>query len=217
MASWSAKWLGEDTVMYSDLKECVNEKQLLQVLVELLDDADIVVAHYGDKFDLPTINSRCLVLGIRPPSPFKTVDTKLVSSRYFHFPSNSLEYLSTVFGVTVKDSHKKFPGFELWIECMKDNPEAWEEMKKYNIQDVIALEQIYLKMRPFIKNHPNVAVYEEGDELLCSRCGSTHVHRRGYAYTNVGRFQRYQCNDCGGWGRTRFTELKKRPNLLANT
>lgn len=215
--SYAYKWLGDPTVHYYDV-QYATEAAILEPLMEALDNADIVVAHNGNKFDLPTIQGRALVAGLKPPSPYKTVDTLLVARYEFNFPANSLEYLSTVLGVKKKDDHKQFPGFELWSECLKGNPLAWEEMKKYNIQDVISLEEIYLKMRPWMRRHPNVGVFDDGEKPVCPKCGSDHIHFRGFAHTNVGRYHRFQCNSCGGWGRTRVSiypnELRK--NLVVN-
>lgn len=215
--SYAYKWLGDPTVHYYDV-QYATEASILEPLMEVLDAADIVVAHNGNKFDLPTIQGRALVAGLRPPSPYKTVDTLLVARYEFNFPANSLEYLSTILGVSKKDSHKDFPGFELWSECLKGNPLAWEEMKKYNIQDVVSLEEIYLKMRPWMRRHPNVGVFDDKDHAVCPKCGSSHIQYRGYAHTNVGRYHRFQCNDCGGWGRTRLSIYPKelRSNLTVN-
>jgi len=213
--SFAYKWLGEKEVTYYDT-QFTEEKNILPFLMEALDAADIVVAHNGNKFDLPTIQGRALVAGLRPPSPYKTVDTLLVARYEFNFPSNSLEYLSGVLGVDKKDSHKNFPGFELWSECLKRNPAAWEEMKVYNIQDVDTLEQVYLKMRPWMRKHPNVGVFDEQPVPVCPNCGSPHIQFRGYAHTSVSKFRRFVCNDCGSWARTRFNVLDKdvRKNLI---
>ena len=208
LASFAYKWLGDDVTYYEDTQN-QSEAELVKHLIAVLDVADIVVAHNGAKFDLPTIQGRALVLGLKPPSPYKIVDTLLVARYEFNFPANSLEHLAILLGVEKKGGHAKFPGFELWQECMRNNAEAWEEMREYNIQDVVTLEQIYLLMRPFMKRHPNVAIYEETTKPLCPKCGSDHMQSRGYAYTNVYKYRRFQCQSCGGWHRTRFNELKK--------
>lgn len=216
MLSFAAKWLGEQHIFYEDVSEG-NEKQMLRKLLTLLDEADIVIAHNGDKFDLPHIQGRALVLGLKPPSPYKTIDTVRVARYEFNFPSNSLEYLSNVLDLPVKKGgHKKFPGFELWLGVLANNAEAWAEMKEYNVQDIIVLEHLYLKMQPWMKRHPNVAIFEETNLILCPKCGGNHVQRRGYTFTNTGKYQRFQCNDCGGWGRTRYSELGKNVNLIGN-
>lgn len=194
------------------------EKSLILGLMRVLDDADIVVAHNADRFDIPRIRSVALKMGIKPPSPFKVVDTLKVAKRLFKFESNRLEHLADMLDVKKKGQHGKFPGFELWLQCMKGNKEAWEELEKYNINDVETLEQVYLRMLPWIDNHPNVAVMEEDHDHVCPKCGSKHLQRRGFSYTQVGKYQRYKCGDCGGWSRSRYTEYpkEKRGALLVN-
>lgn len=206
--SFAYKWHGDSSIHYYDVQHS-DELDVLKKINSVLDEADIVVAHNGTRFDLPTIQGRALVNGLKPPSPYKQVDTLKVAKSEFRFPSNSLEYLAKVLGVEEKGGHKEFPGFELWAECMKGNPKAWEEMREYNIQDVVVLEQVYDKMRPYMRNHPNVAVFSDEEETCCPRCGGNHLHRRGFSYTNVGKYQRFVCNDCGSWSRTRFTEHTK--------
>ena len=215
--SFAAKWLHSEEILYRDT-HIWSEQYLLEDLNKLLDEADIVVTHYGNKFDLPRIRARSLVFGISPPSPYKTVDTCMVAKRLFSFESNSLEYLVKQLGIGEKLTHKKFPGFALWIEVLRNNPEAWDEMKRYNIHDTVLTERLYLKLRPWINNHPNVAINEEDEGLVCPKCGGKHLGRRGFYTTNAGKYQRYRCDDCGGWSRTRFTELdkEKRRNLLTN-
>ena len=214
--SFAAKWLGNDHIFYME-NRTDDDKNLIWWLVRLLDEADIVIAHNGDKFDLPQIRARALVHNIPPPSPVKLIDTYKVVKKEFDFPSNSLEYVSNILDVKVKKGgHKKFPGFELWLECLRKNEEAWAELKEYNIQDVQALEEVYLKLRPWITNHPNVSVYDNTTDPSCPKCGSYRIQWRGYSYTSTGQFRRYQCNDCGGWARTRYTLLGKNENLLGN-
>lgn len=217
MMSFAYKWLGEEKTYYHDTKT-ENDRELCRKLCKVLDASDIVVAHNAERFDLPMARARMLVNGVRPPSPFKVVDTLRVAKKEFLFPSNSLEYLANVLGCKPKLAHKKFPGFELWSECIKGNPEAWEEMKVYNIQDVVTLEEVYLKMRPYMRFHPNVGVFMEEDKVVCPKCGGDHIQYRGYTHTNVGKYRKFQCQSCGGWGRTRFTEYPKdkREHLVVN-
>lgn len=215
--SFAAKWLGSDKVIYQENRK-EDDSAIVAALVDLFDQADVVVAHNGDRFDFPQVMARALVHGIRPPSPYKVVDTVKVARKEFSFGSNSLEYLANVLGCTPKKAHKKYPGFELWLECLRKNEDAWKELRDYNIQDLIVLEEIYLKMLPWMRHHPNVAIFGDNDGFACPKCGSSHIQRRGYAYTNAGKYHRYQCITCGGWGRTRYTVLDKeeRAALLTN-
>lgn len=200
--SWAAKWLGANGVQYADQRaaeDIEDDSAILQPLWRLLDEADIVVAHNGERFDIPKINARFIRAGLLPPSPYRVVDTLKIAKKRFKFTSNRLAYLAEFLKVPVKKRvHEKFPGHQLWIEVRKGNLAAWREMKLYNVDDVHALEGVYLKLRPWDKMHPNMAVEAEGH--VCPVCGSDHVHPRGYTHTNAGKYQRYVC-ECGAWSR----------------
>lgn len=216
--SYAAVWDEDRHASYEENRGD-DDSEITKKLIALLDEADIVVGHNVDRFDCNTINGRALVLGINPPSPYKIVDTYQVAKTKFKFESNSLEYLSKILRCeNQKLNHAKFPGFLLWLECLKGNKEAWEEMKLYNIMDTFTVRDVYRKMRPWIPQHPNIGVFLEQDKPVCPKCGSEHIQRRGYAHTQLSKFQRFVCMDCGGWSRTRFNEYDKdkRKQLLAN-
>lgn len=216
-AAW--KWLDNEEIFCVSMQDTPEDDyEVTKAVATLLDQADIVIAHNAKKFDVPLINARCIIHGIKPPSPYKIIDTLEVARKKFRFDSNKLEYLATVLGCTPKGGHKKFPGFTLWKECMAGNPEAWEEMVAYNINDVETLEEIYLKMRPWMDQHPNVAAMMGEEQHICPKCGGKHLQKRGTYVSAVNKYQRYQCNDCGGWSRTRFTEATagQRKSLLTN-
>lgn len=215
--SFAAKWLGSDEVLYKENRHG-DDKALVEDLILLLSSADIVIAHNAKRFDLPIIHGRALVHGIAPPAPYKIVDTLIEAKKEFRFLSNKLEHLADVLGCAPKLKHAQYPGFELWLQCLKQNDEAWAEMKEYNIQDVVTLEEVYLKMRPWMKGHPNIGIFDEQEVPVCPKCGSKHVHKRGYVTTNVSKFSKFRCVDCGGWGRARINELDKdkRKQLLMN-
>lgn len=221
--SFSAKWLGEKEVHYMDTSgrgagKVRDDKPLLQALWDILNEADIVIAQNGQSFDIKKINARLIMNGFKPYSPIKVIDTKIVAKKNFAFTSNKLEWMSKHLTTTKKLKHKLFPGFELWQQCLKDNPKAWAEMKSYNVADTVATEELYLRMRPWIEGHANVAAYSEMEEMMCPKCGSKHVQKRGKSYTQTGEYHRFQCTDCGGWSRSRYTTntSTKRKSLLSN-
>lgn len=221
--SYAAKWLGNSKVIYEDTggrgaDKVRDDKHLLKAVWELLDETDIVVAQNGRRFDVKKINARMVMAGMKPYSPIRIVDTLEAAKKYFAFTSNKLEWASDHLTTQKKLDHREFPGFELWKECLADNPKAWAVMKKYNKRDVTGLEEYYLRIRPWIANHPNMGAYSEIAEHLCTNCGSAHVQARGYAIYQQGKYRRYQCRDCGKWSRGKTIELplKKRKSLLAN-
>lgn len=220
--AYCAKWLGMKDIIYEDTggrgtKNVLRDKPLLRNLWKLLDSADIVIAQNGDRFDIKKINARLIMEGFPPYSPIRVVDTLKVAKRYFGFSSNKLAWMSKHLTETPKSDHRNFPGYELWAECMKDNPKAWEEMKKYNVRDTIACEELYLRLRPWIGNHPNLGVYlEPAEGHACSKCGSVAVQRRGFVFTQQGKYQRFRCSSCQGWSRGKdlITPKETRKNLL---
>jgi len=221
--SFSAKWLGEKGITYRDTSgggpgKVREDRPLLRELWNILDKADIVVAQNGKSFDVKKINARLLMGGFRPYSPIKIVDTLIIAKNTFSFTSNKLQWMSKHLTDTPKDAHKEFPGFELWAECMKDNPRAWAEMRKYNCLDTLSTEKLYLKMLPWIVGHPNVAAYSSTEEVSCPKCGGQDLQMRGRSFTQSGEYHRYQCKGCGGWARSRYTlnSTETRRALLSN-
>ena len=97
-------------------------------------------------------------------------------------------------------------GHELWVKCMNGDKDAWKRMEDYNIQDVVLLEQLYNKLLPWIKNHPNQNLFNES--VVCPTCGSNHLQKRGTAISTAGVYQRYQCKSCGSWSQGNKT-IKK--------
>lgn len=220
--SFSYKWLDEKRVHHHytggrGVKKVRDDSELLKELWKVLDQADIIIAQNGVRFDVKKINARFIQAGMPPPSPYKVIDTMLAARSIAAFTSNKLAWLSEVLTNAPKDEHKNFPGFELWTECLADNPKAWAEMRKYNNQDIRATEEVYLKLRPYIIGHPNVAAYNDSNEVQCPKCGSIKLQQRGWAYTQSGAYRRYSCA-CGGWARSRYTlnTIAKRRSLLSN-
>jgi DNA polymerase III epsilon subunit-like protein len=213
--SYSAKWLKDSTVYYEDCRDTLDDIQLLINLHKLLSEADIVVCH-NVKFDIPKIKARMVLNNILPPKPFKTYCTLEAAKKNFNFTSNKLAYLSDKLSSTPKLSHEKYPGFKLWAECLKGNQEAWDVMKEYNQVDVLALEDVYLKLKVWDDKHPNVDVYNDNIYSSCVSCNSPNVSEKDYSYTNTGLYKQYQCSDCGKWMRSRYTlnSTTKRKSLL---
>jgi len=222
MLTWSAKWLYSTEVMSDKLTSeeviIANDYRIVKSLWDLMDEADIVVAHFGDRFDVPMLNTRAILNGLPPYNTVRSIDTKKVASKTFKFPSNKLDALAKYFGIPGKIDTE----FQLWIDCIKGKKGALEEMEIYNIQDVEVLEEVYLKLRPYIKSHPNVAVYMDTDKRACSACGSTNLTlakdnkgRQKYQYTNTGKFKVYRC-ECGAESRGRRTDFDKTKTLLTS-
>lgn len=219
--AWAAKWMHEDEVFYQDKRDSwkdEDDRELLEGIWKLIDEADIIVTQNGKRFDEKKLNARFVMQGFKPPSSYRHIDTLEIAKRHFSFTSNKLEYMTDKLCKKYKKkSHEKFPGYLLWKECLEGNIEAWKEMEEYNIFDVLSLEELYTILRPWFKNHPNINVYYEDNEIRC-RCGSTSFEHNGYRYTNLSKFDRFRCKECGAEtaGRVNLLPKNKRKTLRAN-
>ncbi len=203
LLSFATKWLGENAVTCKALcdyagyrSDTHDDRKLTAELHKALDDADIVVAHNGDAFDLKKANARFIAHGMPPPSSYQSVDTLKLARKHFAFESNKLADLGKFFEIGTKLPHT---GFGLWAGCMKGDPKSWEVMKDYNSKDVELLEAIYYKLRPWASNHPNMNLFEQKAVDKCPVCQSDKVQKRGMSYTKMYVRQRWNCTSCGTW------------------
>jgi len=200
MMAWAARWQGSKRVIartlpdYSTYKKApTDDGALAKELHDLLDEADVVIAHNAD-FDVKKANARFLANALPPPSPYKTFCTLKLARRAFKFDSNKLDSLGGYLGVGRKVKHT---GINLWLGCMDGDPASWATMKKYNKQDVVLLERVFEKLRGYATNFPDANMWSGAN--CCPVCQSGHIQHRGYNVSRAGRKQRFQCRDCGNW------------------
>lgn len=195
MLCFAAKWYREDKMFfYSENKH--GTERMVGEAHKLLSQADAVIHFNGRRFDVPHLQTEFLKIGSLPPSPFKQIDLYEVVKKQFEFPYNSLSYVTRALGLP----HKvETGGFQLWLDCIKGDKKAWKQMEFYNRNDVEILEPLYDLLLPWIPNHPSFGAMYGGD--MCPSCGGLDLVREGFAYTAVGKFQRYHCGDCGKWSR----------------
>ena len=199
---WAAKWYGQKRIMWDSLlryrnhfkADPANDKQIATTIWKLVDQADIVVTHNGDEFDLKWLNATFIKHHLPPVSTFKSVDTKKEAKKTSRFISNKLDFLARKLELGYKIDTG---GFELWRECMTGNPTSWKKMLIYCKHDVRLLERIYKALRPFIKLHPNLGLWQKDGVRVCPNCGSDKIRKKGFFYTAISKFQRFICLECG--------------------
>lgn len=196
MMCFGARWEGQKRVIFKSVHHH-GKKEMLETLHELMDEAEVLVGWNSAAFDHKHIKREFLEAGMLPPSPVKDLDLMRTVKQQFKFPSNKLDYVSQRLGVGQKVKHS---GFDLWLQCMAGLDKAWREMRKYQIQDVNLLVDLYEKLKPWIKNHPNRALADDIPDG-CVVCGSTKLHSRGYENTMTARYRKVKCADCGKWMR----------------
>jgi hypothetical protein len=181
----------------------------------MVNQADIVIAHNGEKFDIPRLNTRFIINGLMPPLPYQQIDTLKHIRRNFAFLHNKLDYVNQLLNLPRKIANEGMP---LWIACMKGDEQSLQTMFDYNVGDVRILEDTYLRLRPWIKPHPNMGLFIlDTDQHRCPTCGSADLKDEGKDYfTNANRYGQFRCDNCGASGRKRLSsiDIKKRRHLL---
>lgn len=198
--SFAWKWLGERRTRSLALpdfpktwkRDKRDNSELMLFLHALISEADIVVAHNAN-FDDKMAAADFITLGLKPPSPHKTVCTLKVARSVFKFSSNKLDDLGQRLGVGRKI---QTGGFKLWKACMDGSVAAYAKLKRYNRGDVDLLERIYLKLRPWMRNHPQVGTLTVD---RCPACRGQNLTSRGRGMNKQGAYRKFQCNDCGHW------------------
>ena len=208
---WSAKWLFDDVVISRRVRwdEAFNrtDSSIVNDMWNLLNEADIVIAHNGARFDVRRMNARFILNGLKPTLPYKIIDTLRIAKRQFEFSSYKLDYINGLFGLDQKTD----TDFDLWKYAVSgdkyDSEISLEMLSKYCENDVRILEELYVHIRPWIKGHPNLGLYIDTDGEQCTNCGSTNLSWTGKYYTVVGRYRSFRCLSCGAVGRSRYSDL----------
>jgi hypothetical protein len=212
--SWAAKWYGEDEIYYSSLR-MTSSKNMIKEIYKMVEQADVIVGYNLDSFDMKVLNKEFVLLGLDPPSSYRTVDLLKTVRKRFRFTSNKLDFVVQQLGLGKKVKH---PGHELWLNCMnKSSSEyesSWDLMEEYNVGDVDLTEKLYDKLKGWIPNHPNHSAFNNSH--CCPNCGSTNLRNKGKYLSNSLVYNRWKCKDCGAPSRSRTADKFDRAKELVS-
>lgn len=195
LLSFAYKWLGESKVTVHSVRTCGSERALCKKLRTLIQQADITVAHNGDKFDVRKAKTRLAFHGLTPTKVLATIDTLKEYRKHFNLNSYSLRAIADYFDF--KERKFKDVGISVWLGCMRGDKKSWAVMEKYNAQDVRVEEEAYKFVLPWMHKHPSMALLQ--GHKGCPKCGSSKVKKQGVRGNTSGVQQQWQCNDCKGW------------------
>lgn len=186
------KWEGSKNVEHITWDGQQNDELMLRKFIKILDSADEIVAHNGDRFDITWIRTRCIKYNIPMMPNYISIDTLKASRRLFRFNSNKLDYIGKYLDIGQK---MDTGGFALWKSVIWDNnKKSLRKMVDYCKQDVILLEKVWQRFNNYLpaKSHFGETVRD------CPECSSHNVVINKRRITASGS-QRLlmQCNDCG--------------------
>ena len=213
MICFAYKWMNRKKIHFvgPDKADPWNDKEMVKQLWNLFNEADVIIGHNIDRFDIKKSNALFMRHGLTKPSPYKTVDTLKVARRNFANSSNRLGEIGELLGLGKKVSHEGF--MQLFEGCMNENdPKWWRKMKRYNLRDVELTENVYKALLSWAPgSHP--VDLDKPDN--CPKCSSAEIQARGWASTKTYRYRRYQCMGCGSWLRGRGCMPLKKPKYIA--
>jgi len=204
------KWLGEKRIHSVSLlddgkrfdKDPHDDRHVATSFHKVLMEADCLVGHNSDSFDIKYLKTRMLVHGLPALPPIASLDTYKILKQQFMLNSNKLDYAGQLLGVGRKMSTPK----GLWLDVMRGSKTAIRTMVEYNKRDVELLEDVFKKLIPYIPNHVSRELF---GGTGCPRCGSTKIQSRGL-HRAIGKiYQRYQCQKCSGWFREYKSSIKQ--------
>ena len=198
-AAW--KWQGEDSAQVVSVSpsDPLNDEGVIRALYGVLQEADILVGHNSDAFDIKKFNTRAIAYDLPPLAQKTQIDTLKIARKYFKFTSNRLSFLADF--LNVPQGKDESPD---WSKCLAGCPDELRYMRKYNKQDVYVTEAIYDKLMAWHHTHP--AIYSPARDAdnkivdgVCPYCASPNTKKEGFRMSNTGKFkhQRHRCNDCG--------------------
>lgn len=188
------KWEGENKTYSLTWDKNQDDKEMLVNFIEVANEADELVGHNGDKFDLAWIRTRCLYHNIFMFPNYTTIDTLTQARSKFRFNSNRLNYIAKFLGIGEKIN----TSFNLWTDIvLNDDREKLKEMVEYCKHDVELLEQVFNKMNTHIAAKTHFGVLNGGEKYSCPSCGSTESNHSKTRTTALGtkRIQ-LQCKKC---------------------
>lgn len=168
----------------------LDDREVVQKLQQLLNEADVVLTHNGKKFDIKKFNSRCLFHKIKPPSSFHQIDTYQLFKGNFAEDSNKLQEIAEKYGLGSKVKHGGFP---LWKACMRGDEKAWKLMEKYNRRDVDLTVAAYNLIKVWIDRKKPLW----DSRMPCPECKSYNTTKHKRRWVGKKEYIQRQCQDCG--------------------
>lgn len=176
----------------------LDDRHVIETLHGVLSEADVLIGHNSDAFDIKKFNTRAIFYDLPPICPKIQIDTLKMARKYFKFSSNRLSYICDFLGIEAKDESPD------WEKILAGDPKELRYMRRYNKKDVVCTRELYKKLRAWHHTHPNVQDpvrdIAGGVVRVCRKCGEPSVIKKGFKLLTGGRKrQQLQCSSCHGW------------------
>lgn len=193
--------------------------EMLETLWDMQDRADYVMGWNSQGFDDPYAMGEFALEGLGRPAQFIPLDLMRVEKKHFRLLSRKLDYAAIRF---LKDRKDPVNALKAWLEIKeaerqvkaatsRDGRQAaekrlraiWNKFGRYNRKDVSLLWDVRDQFLPWIDSLNFNAYTDDPDSLVCAKCGSSDLHKRGFYTTQGG--STYQVWRCPAGHQTRTT------------
>lgn len=203
----SYKWEDEDQVynLRWDDNQC--DKFLIEQFVEVLNEADLIVAHNGDRFDIKWLKTRALYHRIPMLPKYPQFDTLKVAKSKLLLNSNKLDYIAKFLGFEGKNS----TNIDLWLDIIfKKCDKAMNEMLEYCDEDVRQLEKVYHELKNLDNPRLHQGVLQGKTKQTSPITGGINISKVKSVTTNRGTIKHVMIdNDTGRYFEMSDTNYKK--------
>lgn len=175
------------------LDDVNDDLKLVKAIASVLEGADCVVTHNGKRFDWKFLQTRLLIHKLPPLPKILHVDTCSVAKSNLLLFNNRLNTLGDSLTSEQKMEHE---GWKLWVKTRDRDPAAMKTMEEYCKQDVLLLEKVFTRLKPFVKEIPNFNIFRDLDREGCPNCESLEIVKGGLRYERNGVMQRWSCKKC---------------------
>lgn len=214
MICWAAQWSDSKKIIgasvlddnKSFIKDPTDDYHVIRKLYELIKDADVIVGHNMAKFDWKKFMARVTFHKMLPIDPPKIIDTMLMAKAIGSYDSYSLNFLCRYHGLPNKAPNR---GNDLWNDVaifalqkdLKNLRKCITEMVVYCAHDVTAVKALYEFLLPYAPQRfrINQNLFHADGVDGCPCCKGDKLQHRGYRMTITGKYERFQCMDCGSW------------------
>ena len=175
-------------------KDVNDDSWICKEILKILTTADCLVTHNGKRFDLKFLQTRLIKHGLNPLPKIMHVDTCSEAKKHLMLFNNRLDTLAKFM---TSEQKLENGGWDLWVKVMNRDKKSMATMTEYCAQDVITLEAVFKRLKPFVTQIPNYNFYREHDKKVCANCGSTRLTKNGIRVNRTNKKQRLVCQDCG--------------------
>lgn len=170
-------------------RKSTDDAPMLREFEKVFREADLVVHHFGDYYDIPFLQTRRFIHGMKPMPRVATVDTWRIAKKRLKFHSNRLDAILKALGCPYA---KTALDGNAWIDASAGDRKALKYIVHHCKMDVLVLEWVYNKIKPVWDQHP--AIY---GKLRCKACGGAKFRSEGIRPTTEKIYRRLVCVNCG--------------------